>query len=225
MVLWRVSPPGVRRSGEHRTVARSAQASLTRRRHGVRIATVWQSLAQARERYGDATDSILANSAAKVFMGPITDNTTRGFVEGLLGQELHHHEDHETWRPKATAQALQQLATTGRRWFRGARRAPDGRGPYAAAPPPTPGRQPPSLPCGTRPHRSFPRAPSRRRRTTPRRPRPCPCSSRRGPWPPTTCNSPPTPVAARASDEADAYHPLVTVAAGAGAEPARVTPT
>ncbi len=48
--------------------------------HGVRIATVWQSLAQARERYHDAADSILANSTAKLFMGPITDNATRSYV-------------------------------------------------------------------------------------------------------------------------------------------------
>ncbi len=77
--------------------------------HGVRIATVWQSLAQARERYGDGADAILANSTAKLFMGPITDNTTRAYVEQLLGQELDEHDDHHAWRPKAPAQALQQL--------------------------------------------------------------------------------------------------------------------
>ena len=70
---------------------------------------LWQSLAQARERYHDATDSILANSTAKLFMGPITDNNTRSYVEQLLGQQLAEHHDHHAWRPKAPAQALQQL--------------------------------------------------------------------------------------------------------------------
>jgi len=77
--------------------------------YGVRFATVWQSLAQARERYHDAADSILANSTAKLFMGPITDNATRSYVEQLLGQELAEHDDQHSWRPKAPAQALQQL--------------------------------------------------------------------------------------------------------------------
>jgi type IV secretion system protein VirD4 len=41
--------------------------------HGIRIATVWQSLAQIRERYGEGADTIIANSTAKLFLGPITD--------------------------------------------------------------------------------------------------------------------------------------------------------
>lgn len=69
----------------------------------------WQSLAQARERYDEAADSILANSTAKVFMGPITDNTNRSYVDQLLGQELQEHDDHNSFRSKASAQALQQL--------------------------------------------------------------------------------------------------------------------
>lgn len=77
--------------------------------HGVRIATVWQSLAQARERYHDAADSILANSTLKLFLGPVTDDATRSYLDQLLGQELQAHEDNESWRPKASAQALQQL--------------------------------------------------------------------------------------------------------------------
>ncbi len=77
--------------------------------HGVRIATVWQSLAQARERYHEGADSILANSTLKLFLGPVTDDTTRSYLDQLLGQDLHEHDDRESWRPKATAQALQQL--------------------------------------------------------------------------------------------------------------------
>lgn len=56
--------------------------------HGVRFATVWQSLAQMRQRYRDGADSILANSTAKLFMGPVTDETTRRYITGLLGDEM-----------------------------------------------------------------------------------------------------------------------------------------
>jgi type IV secretion system protein VirD4 len=75
--------------------------------HGVRIATIWQSLGQMRERFGSASDTILANSTAKLFMGPITDEATRRFVVDLLGEE----KDDELRRRarKANAGALQQL--------------------------------------------------------------------------------------------------------------------
>lgn len=91
--------------------------------HGVRFATVWQSLAQMRSRYRDATDSILANSTAKLFMGPVTDETTRRYATSLLGEELVTTTS-RTRRPggerpsitssatrlaKASAPALQQL--------------------------------------------------------------------------------------------------------------------
>lgn len=55
---------------------------------GVRIASIWQSLAQMHERYGHAADSIMANSTTKLFMGPVTDERTRKYVQGLLGEEL-----------------------------------------------------------------------------------------------------------------------------------------
>ena len=89
--------------------------------HGVRIATVWQSLAQAKRRYGAGADEILANSAAQLYLGPVTDQTTRGHIQGLLGDEqigaasVHTTDQHRsksvtrTWRPKATAATLQQL--------------------------------------------------------------------------------------------------------------------
>jgi len=54
---------------------------------GVRIATVWQSLGQMQQRYRGGADSILANSTTKLFMGPVTDERTRRYVQGLLGQE------------------------------------------------------------------------------------------------------------------------------------------
>ena len=77
--------------------------------HGVRIATVWQSLAQARDRYGEAMDTIMAASTCKLFMGPVTDETTRRYIDGLLGQQAIDVDDHSTLGPKASSQELQQL--------------------------------------------------------------------------------------------------------------------
>ncbi len=74
--------------------------------HGIRIATVWQSIAQIRERYNNGADTILANSTAKLFLGPITDEATRSYVASLLGRG----DDEQRRRPKASAAALQQLA-------------------------------------------------------------------------------------------------------------------
>ena len=76
--------------------------------HGVRLATVWQSLGQMHERYGRGSDTILANSTTKLFMGPITDDATRRYLVDLLGDEPHD-DDHRRRRPKAGAAALQQL--------------------------------------------------------------------------------------------------------------------
>jgi type IV secretion system protein VirD4 len=88
--------------------------------HGIRIATMWQSLAQAKHRYGPAVDELLANSTAKLYLGPVTDTTTRNHITGLLGDEpvattVEHEGDRqgksssEIWRPKASAASLQQL--------------------------------------------------------------------------------------------------------------------
>lgn len=81
--------------------------------YGVRIATVWQSIAQMRDRYGDAKDTIMGSSTDKVFLGPITDKTTRDEIIDLLGNHEVDVDDHATLAPKATAQDLQQL-TWGR---------------------------------------------------------------------------------------------------------------
>jgi type IV secretion system protein VirD4 len=75
----------------------------------IRFATVWQSLAQMRDRYGDAADAILASSTAKLFMGPVTDDTTRRYISGALGDELQEHDDYLSWRSKAGPADLQQL--------------------------------------------------------------------------------------------------------------------
>lgn len=75
--------------------------------HGIRFATVWQSLAQLKERHGVAADTVLANSTAKVFMGPISDETTRRYLQGMLGGREHDREPQDGRR--ATSGSLQQL--------------------------------------------------------------------------------------------------------------------
>ncbi len=71
--------------------------------HGIRVATVWQSLAQMQDRYGRGAETILANSTSKLFMGPITDEATRSYVVELLGRTPDGD------ARKASAAALQQL--------------------------------------------------------------------------------------------------------------------
>jgi type IV secretion system protein VirD4 len=67
---------------------------------GVRLVTVWHSLAQIRQRFGpDAAAEIMALSQAKIFLGSITDDGTRDELLRLLGNP----------RDAATAQALQRL--------------------------------------------------------------------------------------------------------------------
>ncbi len=43
------------------------------------------------------------------FMGPVTDETTRRYIDGLLGQQAIDVDDHSTLGPKASSQELQQL--------------------------------------------------------------------------------------------------------------------
>jgi type IV secretory pathway TraG/TraD family ATPase VirD4 len=88
---------------------------------GVRIVTVWQDIAQLRARYHDAAGTILSNSQVKLFLGPVSDDDTRRYLEGALGDEqvqtrtdtIGTHTSTtvgQAWRPRASAQALQQLA-------------------------------------------------------------------------------------------------------------------
>lgn len=79
--------------------------------HGIRIATIWQSLAQLRERHGHGAETILANSAAKLFMGSITDAPTRAYITDLLGEDVDADDGRS--RRRATPAALQQ-AEAGR---------------------------------------------------------------------------------------------------------------
>jgi type IV secretion system protein VirD4 len=69
---------------------------------GIRVATVWQSLGQMKARYREEADTILANSTAKLFMGPITDHATRTYVTALLSSE-------DRGRMQVSAASLQQL--------------------------------------------------------------------------------------------------------------------
>lgn len=79
--------------------------------HGIRIATVWQSLAQMRERYHADADTILANSNAQLFLGPIADEITRAHALELTGS--HAGVDSDGRRQPSPARALSQL-TSGR---------------------------------------------------------------------------------------------------------------
>ncbi|HEX3509815.1 MAG TPA: type IV secretory system conjugative DNA transfer family protein [Solirubrobacteraceae bacterium] len=57
--------------------------------HGIVIATIWQSIAQIDQRYGRAArDAICAASTAQVFIPPLAEPTTSGYLSGLLGEEL-----------------------------------------------------------------------------------------------------------------------------------------
>jgi type IV secretion system protein VirD4 len=56
--------------------------------HGITIATVWQSIAQIDQRYGRAArDAICAASTAQVFLPPLAEPTSAGYLTELLGEE------------------------------------------------------------------------------------------------------------------------------------------
>ena len=80
---------------------------------GVQFLTVWQNVAQIRERYGpEAAAEILALSQAKIFLGSITDHHTRSELVELLGQrQAPDTDDHRGRGPDVlSAQALQRLS-------------------------------------------------------------------------------------------------------------------
>jgi len=80
--------------------------------HGIRFATIWQSIAQMRSRYRESADAILANSTTKLFMGPVGDEATLSYLTRLLGErriELSKAASGHAYRPKASAHELQQL--------------------------------------------------------------------------------------------------------------------
>ncbi len=56
--------------------------------HGVMIATIWQSIAQIDHRYGRAArDAICAASTAQLFIPPLAEPTSAGYLSELLGEE------------------------------------------------------------------------------------------------------------------------------------------
>jgi type IV secretion system protein VirD4 len=56
--------------------------------HGITIATIWQSIAQIDQRYGrPARDAICAASTAQVFLPPLAEPTSAGYLSELLGDE------------------------------------------------------------------------------------------------------------------------------------------
>ena len=56
--------------------------------HGILIATIWQSIAQIDQRYGRAArDAICAASTAQLFIPPLAEPTSAGYLSELLGEE------------------------------------------------------------------------------------------------------------------------------------------
>jgi type IV secretion system protein VirD4 len=56
--------------------------------HGIVIATIWQSIAQIDQRYGRAArDAICAASTAQVFIPPLAEPTSAGYLSEALGEE------------------------------------------------------------------------------------------------------------------------------------------
>jgi len=56
--------------------------------HGIVIATIWQSIAQIDQRYGrPARDAICAASTAQIFIPPLAEPTSAGYLTELLGEE------------------------------------------------------------------------------------------------------------------------------------------
>jgi type IV secretory pathway TraG/TraD family ATPase VirD4 len=56
--------------------------------HGIVIATIWQSIAQIDQRYGrPARDAICGASTAQLFLPPLAEPTSTGYLTELLGEE------------------------------------------------------------------------------------------------------------------------------------------
>jgi type IV secretion system protein VirD4 len=63
------------------------QIASTAAGQGVQVVTIFQDLAQARSRYGEAADTILANHRAKLFLSGISDGRTLEYLGRALGDE------------------------------------------------------------------------------------------------------------------------------------------
>lgn len=63
------------------------QIAATAAGQGIQVVTIFQDLAQARSRYGEAADTILANHRAKLFLSGISDGRTLDYLGRALGDE------------------------------------------------------------------------------------------------------------------------------------------
>ena len=70
------------------------QIAATAAGQGIQVVTVFQDLAQARSRYGEAADTILANHRAKLFLSGISDARTLDYLGRALGDEEVGYESH-----------------------------------------------------------------------------------------------------------------------------------
>ncbi|HXD54957.1 MAG TPA: type IV secretory system conjugative DNA transfer family protein [Solirubrobacteraceae bacterium] len=79
--------------------------------HGIVIATIWQSIAQIDQRYGrPARDAICAASTAQVFIPPLAEPTSAGYLTELLGEEAVANTSTSTGFARHTLNASHQKA-------------------------------------------------------------------------------------------------------------------
>jgi type IV secretion system protein VirD4 len=87
--------------------------------HGITIATSWQSIAQIDHRYGKAErDAILAASTAQVFLPPLADPTTTGYITSLLGEEPAAHTSHGRHGHSGETIAVNEQSVASAPWLR-----------------------------------------------------------------------------------------------------------
>jgi type IV secretory pathway TraG/TraD family ATPase VirD4 len=79
--------------------------------HGIVIATIWQSIAQIDQRYGRAArDAICAASTAQLFIPPLAEPTSTGYLTELLGEETVAHASNSNGLSRHTLSAAHQKA-------------------------------------------------------------------------------------------------------------------
>jgi type IV secretion system protein VirD4 len=87
--------------------------------HGITIATCWQSIAQIDHRYGKAErDAILAASTAQLFLPPLADPTSTGYITSLLGEEPVTHATHNRHGHSGETLAVTQQSVASAPWLR-----------------------------------------------------------------------------------------------------------
>jgi type IV secretion system protein VirD4 len=79
--------------------------------HGIVIATIWQSIAQIDHRYGrPGRDAICAASTAQIFLPPLAEPTSAGYLSELLGEETVANASTSNGLSRNTLNAAQQKA-------------------------------------------------------------------------------------------------------------------